>query len=218
MNPSPGTFPPSKLNMKCRRQTGEPMSASEDDELMARIAAGDRDAFGELYRRRRADVYRFALHLGGSGALADDVTQEVFLAVIALAVRYRPDRSGALPWLLGIARNHVRRALGRGRTIALDDAEGDRALRIEGDPIAGLARREHGVAVRRALATLPWRYREVIVLCDVQDMSYADAAAAIGCAVGTVRSRLHRGRARLVDALRGSGDAALRTPVTSWML
>ena len=66
-------------------------------------------AFALLYRRYRADVYRFAAHVSGSAAVAEDVVQDVFVAVIEDASGYRADRSGVLPWLLGIARNHVRR-------------------------------------------------------------------------------------------------------------
>jgi RNA polymerase sigma-70 factor (ECF subfamily) len=80
------------------------MAASEepsDEDLIARIAAGDRDAFAALYRRRRPDVYRFALHVTGSPPVADDVTQDVFMAIIHHAERYRPDRSGVVPWLDG---------------------------------------------------------------------------------------------------------------------
>src|SRR5436189_5464485 len=76
-----------------------------DDALIARAAAGDRDAFAALYRRRRPDVYRFALLMSGSPAVADDVTQDVFMEVIHHANRYQPDRSGLLPWLFRIARN-----------------------------------------------------------------------------------------------------------------
>src|ERR1700730_13128771 len=80
-----------------------------DDALISRIDARDREAFALLYRRSRADVYRFAAHVSGSPAVADDVAQDVFVAVIEGASGYRADRSGVLPWLLGIARNHVRR-------------------------------------------------------------------------------------------------------------
>src|SRR5689334_25390191 len=84
-------------------------SAAQQDELVARIASGDRDAFARLYRECRPDVFRFALHMCGSAGLAEDVVQDVFLAVIESAARYRPGRSGVKPWLLGIAGNHVRR-------------------------------------------------------------------------------------------------------------
>src|SRR5262249_52434363 len=85
-------------------QLGQEMHDS-DEQLIAAVAAGDRDAFAALYRRRRRDVYRFALHMTGAPAAAEDVAQDVFLAVIREAQRYTPGRSGVVPWLLGIARN-----------------------------------------------------------------------------------------------------------------
>ena len=199
------------------------MAAAADpseEALVARIASGDREAFAELYRRRRGDVYRFALHVSGSTAVADDVTQDVFMAVIAHASRYQPERAGVAPWLLGIARNHVRRALGRRPMASLpdDDSAVGRTLAIEADPLAGLARRQYLAALRRAVLDLPVKYREAVVLCDLQELSYADAANAVGCAIGTIRSRLHRGRALLASRLRGTDDALFRTPVARWML
>src|SRR5262245_66032542 len=120
-----------------------------DDDLIERIAQGNRDAFAELYRRYRPDLYRFALHMCGSPALAEDVVQDAFLAVIECAARYRRDRSGVLSWLLGIARNHVRRW--RHRRPALSLAAGEtgleRQLAIESDPIADLTRRRHAPAL-----------------------------------------------------------------------
>jgi RNA polymerase sigma-70 factor (ECF subfamily) len=199
------------------------MAAAEhpsDEELIARITAGDREAFAALYRRRRSDVYRFALHVGGSPAVADDVTQDVFMAVIHGAGRYRPDRAGVVPWLLGIARNHVRRSLHQRPTVSLpdDDSEAARTLAIDADPLAGLARRQHADALRRAVLDLPVKYREAVVLCDLQELSYEDAANVLGCAIGTVRSRLHRGRALLASRLRGADEALYRTPVARWIL
>jgi RNA polymerase sigma-70 factor, ECF subfamily len=191
-----------------------------DDELIARIAAGDRDAFAALYRRRRPDVYRFALHITGSPPVADDCTQDVFMDVIHHAARYEPGRSAVLAWLLGITRNHLRRHSQRQRpTLPLPDAASRdaRTLAVEPDPLAGLARRQDVALLRRALLELPSKYREAVVLCDLQELSYADAAAAIGCAVGTVRSRLHRGRALLARRLRGSGRALIPNFATRWL-
>jgi RNA polymerase sigma-70 factor, ECF subfamily len=186
-----------------------------DEELVARIARGDREAFAALYARRRPDVYRFALHMSGSHAVAEDVVQEVFLAVIHQAARYSPDRAAVVPWLLGIARNHVRRWTHHAQRIMplpfTRDGE-EPELTIDADPLPGISRREDAASVRRALAALPLKYREVIVLCDMRELSYADAAAVLRCAVGTVRSRLHRGRARLAARLRNDG-AVLRAPV-----
>jgi RNA polymerase sigma-70 factor (ECF subfamily) len=180
--------------------TSEPAS---DDDLMPRIAGGDREAFATLYRRRRLDVYRFARHMTGSAARADDVTQEVFVVVIDAAGRYVPGRSGVVPWLLGIARNHVRRsALWDRRRVSLPDPDEVPELSVEIDPLINLAHERELAALRHALKRLPLRYREMVVLCDLQELSYADAAAIAGCALGTVRSRLHRGRAMLAARLR----------------
>lgn len=179
---------------------------------MARIADGDRDAFGALYRRRRMDVYRFALHMTASTATADDVTQDVFVTLIHDAARYVPGRSGVVPWLLGIARNQARRRLDRERrSVPLSDEAGvpARHFIVDTDPLADLVRERNLDAIRQALRSLPLRYREVLVLCDLQELSYADAATAVGCAVGTVRSRLHRGRAMLAARLRIGDTRAL---------
>lgn len=187
------------------------------DDLIARIAGGDREAFAQLYRQCRPDVYRFAVHMSGSRAVAEDVVQDVFVAVIKDAARYRPDRSGVVSWLLGIARNHVRRWRHRRTDVPLpiDESRDGRQLAVETDPLVDLARARQEAALARALLDLPPRYREAIVLCDLQQLSYQAAAAALGCAIGTVRSRLHRGRALLARALRGrSRDRICPTPAT----
>jgi RNA polymerase sigma-70 factor, ECF subfamily len=189
-----------------------------DDRLMARVAVGDRDAFAALYRRRRPDVFRFALLMSGSIAMADDVAQDVFMDVIRLAGRYQPGRSGVVPWLFGIARNHVMRGLSRQRGFApIEDADGSSAIVVSADPLAGIARREHVAALRRALLALPVTYREAIVLCDLHEMTYADAAASLGCAIGTVRSRLHRGRALLAARLSEPDTVPWRSPIARWI-
>jgi RNA polymerase sigma-70 factor (ECF subfamily) len=176
-----------------------------DEALLSGVASGDRAAFAALFRRHRLAVYRFALLMTGEPSVADDVVQEVFLAVIHDAGRFEPDRATAIAWLCGIARNHARRRLHRDRVVApFAEGDEDAAARIaapDSDPLEGLARAERLDLLRRAVLSLPVRYREAVVLCDLQEFSYADAAAAIGCAVGTVRSRLHRGRALLTVKL-----------------
>src|SRR4051812_45960515 len=98
-----------------------------DEELIVPTAGGDREAFAELYRRRRPDVYRFAAHMTGDRAAAEDVTQDVFLAVIRQARRYDAGRAAVVSWLLGIARNHARRRLSRERALGpLPEATADR--------------------------------------------------------------------------------------------
>jgi RNA polymerase sigma factor (sigma-70 family) len=203
--------------MRCGRQSLIFMTDEQPpaDELIARIARGDRDAFARLYRQYRPDVYRFAAHVSGSPALAEDVVHDVFVAVIEDASRYQPGRSGVLPWLFGIARNHVRRWRSRRPLLPLPDEETQDGLRlaVDTDPLAGLTRERNETTVRRALLELPLRYREAIVLCDLHELSYDAAAKALGCAVGTVRSRLHRGRALLARRLcRGKDDVICRMP------
>ena len=178
---------------------------TSDDELVTRVAGGDAVAFTALFRRRQADVYRVALLMTGSAAAAEDVTQDVFLAVMHDAKRFEPGRASVAAWLCGIARNHARRKLDRDRrTVQLSD-HADRTEPIavvHPDPLGDLSTAEQIDALRQAVLSLPIRYREVVVLCDLQDLSYDDAASALECAVGTVRSRLHRGRALLEVKMR----------------
>ncbi len=180
--------------------------STSDDDLIARVADGDRDALTLLFRRWHPHVYRYALHVSGSSAIAEDVVQEVFLAVMNDARRYQPERrSSVKAWLWGIARNQARRHFDsvRNRT-SLDDIGVALETAAPGDLLGDLTREERLQALRRAVTRLPLRYREVVVLCDLQELSYADAAAALECSVGTVRSRLHRGRALLAAKMGAS--------------
>jgi RNA polymerase sigma-70 factor (ECF subfamily) len=179
---------------------------ASDGDLLVRMMSGDRDAFAALYRRRQAGIYRFVLQMSGSEALAEDVVQEVFLTLMRDGGMYDPARGQVASFLCGIARNHVRRRLARhwggGEEAAPEPAAGSH-------PESELARNELIAAVRAAVLALPLRYREVTVLCDLEEMDYAEAAEALGCAVGTVKSRLHRARrmlaARLLPARGPSG-------------
>jgi RNA polymerase sigma-70 factor (ECF subfamily) len=120
-----------------------------------------------------------------------------------------------VPWLLGIARNHARRRLADRRYEPLPDPAAGPG--VHADPADGIARSQRMEALRRALGTLPVAYREAVVLCDLQELTYQDAAAAAGCAIGTVRSRLHRGRQLLGAKMRGERRAFAAWPVAGWM-
>jgi len=207
-----------------------------DDGLLARMIAGDEDAFTLLYRRRHPSIYRFALHMSGSAAIAEDVTQEVFMALIRDPRRFDPARGTLGGFLFGVARNFLRKRWEQDRRlVALDgDANDIGEHSVNGNGAGGAASRNgahangngwHGVAgadefatremisrVRGAVATLPENYREIVILCDLEEMSYEEAASALGCPVGTVRSRLHRGRAILLEKLRDA-QGARRVPV-----
>jgi RNA polymerase sigma-70 factor (ECF subfamily) len=183
-----------------------------DDKLLRLMLAGDEEALATLYRRRQGNVYRFALQMSGSPAQAEDVTQEVFMVLMRDGRNFDPTRGSLNSFLLGVARNHVLRRLERDRFyVPIDeDSEGDSGTKrfsatspIAGDgPLDDVSRTEMIESVRKAVLSLPARYREVVVLCDLQEISYAEAAGVLGCAVGTVRSRLHRGRALLIEKLR----------------
>jgi RNA polymerase sigma-70 factor (ECF subfamily) len=186
-----------------------------DEELIAAVAAGDREAFGALYGRRRPDVYRFALHMTGVPATAEDVAQDVFLTVIHEAARYTPGRSGVVAWLLGIARNPARRRLSARRHEPMP-AAGNEPVVIA-DPVDGIVRGQEVEALRQALGSLPLAYREAVVLCDLQELTYQDAAVAAGCAIGTVRSRLHRGRQILAAKMRGERRGFAARTARAWV-
>jgi RNA polymerase sigma-70 factor (ECF subfamily) len=189
------------------------LTTPSDPDLLRQMIDGDEDAFTQLYRRRQAGVYRFALEMSGSQTLAEDVTQEVFIVLMRDAGRYDPDRGSLSAYLYGIARNHVLRKLEQDRPyVPFIDRSADaeeitpQAMIAEGDPLTELTRGEAIQELRDLILSMPPRYREVVVLCDLNEMSYVDAAAVINCAVGTVRSRLHRARALLIDKLRAARD------------
>ena len=204
------------------------MELMGDGLLLGRMIAGDEEAFTLLYRRRHPAIYRFALHMSGNVALAEDVTQEVFMTLIRDAKRFDPERGTLGGFLFGIARNHLRRRWEQERhSLPLpDDADeldsllsssarigrnglsngngngnGRGPFLLGRDEFASL---ETVGRVRQAISTLPENYREVVILCELEEMSYEEAAAALDCPVGTVRSRLHRARALLVEKLHDS--------------
>jgi len=179
-----------------------------DEGLLGQMKAGDEDAFLLLYRRKHPALYRFALHMSGNAAVAEDVTQEVFMALIRDAGRFDPARGSLGGFLFGIARNHLRKRWEQEQrfvAFADDPDEVPAVVPANGNGNGRHADRyddEATARLRRAIATLPENYREALVLCELQEMSYDEAAAALECPVGTVRSRLHRARALLTEKLR----------------
>jgi RNA polymerase sigma-70 factor (ECF subfamily) len=190
-----------------------------DEQLLALALDGNEDAFTALYRRRQGPIYRFALHMSASPQVAEEVTQEVFLFLLQRGRDFDPERGVLAAYLFGVARNYVRRAMEKSYTesaVTTPAEDDDPSLVTEIDPLENIARNQTSKAVWKAVLSLPEHYREVVVLCDLQELSYADAAQALGCALGTIRSRLHRAHEMLVrklqhtaPALTGfSGDAA----------
>lgn len=193
-----------------------------DEELLRRVMAGDEEAFVTLYRRRQGGVYRFALRMSGSESVAEDVTQEVFIALMRKPDLYDAGRGALSTWLYGIARNQVLRRISRDRPyVAMSDGEDDGdspvydCLVASDNPLSDLTRGEMIDSVRQAVLALPEHYREVVVLCELHEMNYAEAAQVIGCPIGTVRSRLNRARALLVEKLKSVRPAGVSNAANS---
>lgn len=168
-----------------------------DAALLRRVHAGEESAFDLLYQRHQARIYRYALRMSGSPETAEDVVQEVFLAVIRGARGFDAAQGALASYLYGMARNLLFKQAGAPPAEELDE---DSAL-LDADPLEGLAQAQQVERVRLALSALPAHYREAVVLCDMEEMSYAAVAEMLGVAVGTVRSRLHRARALLLGRL-----------------
>lgn len=190
---------------------------SQDAQLLRLMAAGDDQAFSVLYRKYKRSIYRFIILMCGSVNIAEEVTQEVFLELVREPSRFDPSRGLLLPYLYGVARIHVLRFLKRERQYVslVDETEDENSASLyvaQDDPLGDCCRNEVVRLVRQAVLTLPPRYREVVVLCDFQEVSCAEAAVALDCAVGTVSSRLHRGHLLLLKKLRVTGkrDSASR--------
>jgi len=163
----------------------------------------DPDAFTALYRQNSSAIYRFALHMSGSTSVAEEVTQEVFLMLIHSPKSYDASRGEIGPFLYGVARNFVKRHLERDRRQQyFEDGEEEGLFSVAADPLGDLTQKENLQALKEAVAALPPKYREVVVMCDLQELSYEAAAQAIECAVGTVRSRLHRARTLLMSKMQ----------------
>jgi RNA polymerase sigma-70 factor (ECF subfamily) len=168
-----------------------------DAALLRRVHAGEESAFELLYERHQGRIYRYVLRMSGSPEAAEDVVQEVFLAVIGGARGFDAAHGALASYLYGMARNLLFK---QGGAPPAGELEEDSAV-VDTDPLEGLAQAEQVERVRQALCGLPAHYREAVVLCDMEELSYAEVAEMLGVAVGTVRSRLHRARALLLDRL-----------------
>ena len=206
-----GSISSPRVNYICKpvarhRQPMTPTTHS-DAELLRLMGAGDEHAFVTLYEKHQGAVYRFALLMSGGPNIAEEVTQDVFLLLVREPQRYDPGRGPLPTFLYGVARNYVLRSLKRERPYVplleeSEDGSPGRLFVAGEDPLGECTRNEVIKLVRQAVLTLPERYREVVVLCDFQELSCADAAAALDCPIGTLNSRLHRGHALLLKKLR----------------
>lgn len=204
-----------------RAVAGETRIAAQDrdDLLLRRAAKGDEEAFALLYRRHQGGLYRFALRMTGSAWGAEEIVQDVFMTLIRAPKKYDPERGSVGALLFGIARNRVMKHLERlPREVPLEEKNEDGSgagivLQDNFTPAKWVETRERMHQVRAAVLDLPAEFREAVVMCELEEMSYEEAAQMTGCPIGTIRSRLHRGRALLLAKLEMLRDVPRRMKV-----
>jgi RNA polymerase sigma-70 factor (ECF subfamily) len=167
-----------------------------DEALYARTKQGDRQALEKLYERREPGLFRYALHVAGNRATAEEATHEAFLSLIQPGGRFDPERGSVEAYLYGTVRNLIR-SMRRLRVMGPE-----REPSFSPDVLGGLIEDERTAALHEAVRELPSAYRDAVVLCDLEELRYEDAARLMGCPIGTVRSRLHRARLMLAAKLR----------------
>jgi len=182
-------------------------SPSDDLDLLRQLARGSESAFEALYERYQGPIYRFGLHMSGNTATAEEITQEVFMAVISKPKTYDPAKGTVAGYLFGIARNLMRHRMQQSANdipFVEEGVEEDAVGPTEDiDLLEELSQSESLVYLRKAVLSLPEAYREVVVLCELEEMSYPEAATVLKCSPGTIASRLNRAKTMLKTKLRG---------------
>ncbi len=180
-----------------------------DIELLRQVHAGQAEAFTALYRRHQGPLYRYALLRCGSGDAAADIVQEAFMGLLTGRLGYDPLRGQLQHFLFGVARNlALKLDEARQRHPQLPeplDDDGDLIPDTASDaagPLARLLGNEAAEEVRRALSLLPPHYRDPVILYELHELTYQEIATVCQVDIGTVRSRLARGRAALAKRLQ----------------
>lgn len=177
-----------------------------DTELLRAMRGGSADAFASLYRRHQGPLYRFALLRCGAPGSAADVVQEAFMGLLTERFKFDPLRGQLQHFLFGVARNLILKLeeAGRRHVALVRDDEDDTGYDLPDEQACPLARvlgNESAEQVRQALALLAPHYRDAVILYEMHELSYAEIAAICQIDIGTVRSRLSRGRAALARHL-----------------
>jgi len=205
----------------------ESLEGATDAELLQYALAGEEAAFLALYERLKGGVFRYAFYMTNSKPSAEEVTQEVFISLLKEGGRYRKELGDVGAFVFGITRNLVRRMERRERPyqpLPPDDAAEatPRSLMVGLDSLPQqMIRKETIEKVQAAIGSLPDHYRQAVVLCDLCELSYAEAASRLQCAVGTVRSRLNRAHAllaRKLKPLKGPQPDIRATGREGWVL
>lgn len=174
----------------------------EESECIARAQRGDVAAFSELVARHQDRIYRFLVRLTRSPDDARDLTQETFIHAWEALERWRPE-ARLTTWLFQIARNQALDLLRRSQRaefVALDD-DGDALPCPAPTPEAALETRQRIHGLERALARLPTEHREILLLREIEALPYEEIATVLGIGLGTVKSRLARARAGLLEKM-----------------
>jgi RNA polymerase sigma-70 factor (ECF subfamily) len=177
-----------------------------DAELLRLSIEGDESAFLVLYEKLKRNIFRYAYYVTGSKLAAEEITQEVFMALLTQGGRYRQQQGDVAGFAFGIAKNFVRRIRRREQeyeSLPPEESAIPAILVSDADSAAAqVVRNELIEKVQTAVASLPLHYREAVVLCDLCGLSYTEAAARLRCSVGTIRSRLNRGHSLLARKLK----------------
>jgi len=183
----------------------------EEQELISRCQSGDVASFNLLVERYQRLVYNLALRMLGDAVTAEDATQDTFISAYKAIGRFRGGSFKA--WLLRITANSCHDRLRVSRRAGVTSLDG--LIEEAGDfirddtsesPEEYAQRRELSRVLSSGLAHLPEEQRLVVVLSDIQGLSYEEISQATGCSLGTVKSRLNRGRLRMRDFLRRHGE------------
>jgi len=170
---------------------------SDDTERMARLAAGDTSALHELYERHGRALLRFSSAMCRSRQAAEDLVHDTFVALLRGPHLFDPAHGSAFAYLCGVLRHRISRYFRQQkRWVALAEDAEETASHQPG-PADEIARSEISAVFRRAMLELPLQHREIIALCDLEELPYHAVADILDCPIGTVRSRLHRARALL---------------------
>jgi RNA polymerase sigma-70 factor (ECF subfamily) len=183
------------------------MGELTDADLWERAAAGETQAFGTIFERHAATVYNYCFRRTGNWSQAEELTAVVFLEAWRRRTQVELERDDALPWLLGVATNVMRnvwRSQRRHRA-ALQRLPRERVADFAADVDERLDDERQMRAALRALQKLPRADQDVLALCVWEELTYEQAALALGVPVGTVRSRLSRARARLRELTFSTG-------------
>jgi len=180
------------------------MAAESDDDLLARVRAGDRLALQTLYGRHHVKIYRFALRLLRDEMAAEDVVSEVFIDVWRGAARFE-GRSEASTWLLATARNKAFSALRRRKEDPLDEDAAAEIADEQDDPEVAMQKKTKSERLRDCLRRLSPEHREVIDLVYYHDKSIEEVARIVGAPEGTVKTRMFHARKRLAELAKAAG-------------